>query len=62
MGAGVILKVDLGRGFGTCPLRSALYFCRVAKKDGGDIMCGSGQRAPKDCPLRKGDVVVKGEK
>ena len=62
MGAEVILKVALDRGYKRCPLRSALYFCSVANKDGEDIMCGYGRCAPEDCPLRKGDVVVKGEK
>jgi len=61
MGTEVILKVALDRGYKRCPLRSALYYCSVADDKGEDIMCGYGRRAPEKCPLRKGDVLIKGE-
>jgi len=57
----MILTVALGRGHSVCPLRSALYFCGAAQNNGKDIGCGYAHKAPKECPLRKEDVVVRKE-
>ena len=57
----MIIRVALGRGHQVCPLRTALYFCGVAQHKGEDIGCGYAHKAPKECPLRKDEVVVRKE-